>query len=414
MKKYISPSLVNGKINAPASKSYLQRAVIAAMLAQGRSVLHNCTLCDDSKAVLSIAQSLGAKVIKDYSDIIITGGFQVPSGELNCHESGLALRMLSPIVALLPDPITVNGSGSLLNRPIELIIDSLSQLNIKVISNNHQLPITIDGNLLGGNFEIDGSNGSQLLTGLLMALPLAQKDSIISVKNLKSKPYIDITIDLLREFGICIYHDNYQQFRITGNQSYKNTNYNIEGDWSSAAFMLVAGAIAGEIEILGVNPKSKQADIRILDVLKAVGAEISVSNESIIIKKNNLIGFDFDAEDCPDLFPPLVALAANCKTPSTINGVSRLYSKESNRAVSLQEEFNKIGVSINIDENRMIIKPSQIKFNTVNSHNDHRVVMATAVAALCSEQGIEIEDYECINKSYPDFFNDLHKTTQHK
>lgn len=413
MKRFIFPSLVNGTINAPASKSYLQRAVIASMLAPGRSVLHNCTLCDDAKAVLSIAQNLGAKIIKDYSDIIITGGFHLPSVDLNCHESGLALRMISPIVALFPKEITVNGSGSLLQRPINDMIETFANYHIDVKSTLSQLPITISGNLHGGYFEMDGSIGSQLLTGFLMALPLAKEDSVIMVKNLKSKPYIDMTIELLRDFGVKIDHLDYKQFTIKGSQNYQPREYIIEGDWSSAAFLFVAGAIAGAIEVKGLNPKSKQADIRILEVLKKVGADVSIANDSISIKKKHLNGFDFDATDCPDLFPPLVALASHCKTPSTIQGVSRLFAKESNRAYTLKQEFEKIGVNISINGDEMTINPSVIKFNTVNSHNDHRIAMAIAIAALVSEKGIEIEDVDCVNKSYPNFFQDIQKVTQY-
>ena len=411
MKISIFPSLVSGSVKAPSSKSYMQRALVASMLAHGRTTLYYRSLCDDSKAVLEIIQDLGAN-IEVYSDkIIVSGGFKIPLHELNCHESGLALRMISPIVALLKGKVTINGSGSLLNRPIDVIVDTFSNLNINLTTSNNKLPITIQGSLLGGNYEVDGSKGSQLISGLLMALPLAQKNSELIVKDLKSKPYIAMTLDLLQTFGIEVVNDNFENFIISGNQTYKSTEYAIEGDWSNAAFLLVAGALAGEIEVLGLNLTSKQADIRILEVLKQVGADVICSENSIKVVKNRLSGFEFNAEDCPDLFPPLVAMAAYCKTKSTIHGVSRIYAKESNRAVTLKEEFEKIGVKITIEDNTMVIHPSEIQFNTVNSHQDHRIAMALAIAGLGSNNGLEIVGFECVDKSYPHFLEDFKSIT---
>jgi 3-phosphoshikimate 1-carboxyvinyltransferase len=412
MKISIVPSLVNGCVKAPSSKSYMQRALVATMMSQSRSTLYYSSLCDDSKAVLEIIQDLGANVEVYPNKIIVSGGFQVPLHELNCHESGLALRMISPIVALFTEKVTINGSGSLLNRPIDIIVDAFSNLNIKISTSNNKLPITVDGNLQGGNYEVDGSKGSQIITGLLMALPLANKNSELSVKDLKSKPYISMTLDLLQTFGIEVVNDNFEKFIISGNQTYKSTEYAIEGDWSNAAFLLVAGAIVGEIEVLGLNLTSKQADIKILEVLKQVGADVICSENSIKVVKNRLSVFEFNAEDCPDLFPPLVALAAYCKTKSTIHGVSRLYAKESNRAVTLKEEFEKIGVKITIEDNTMVIHPSEIQFNTVNSHQDHRIAMALAIAGLGSKKGLEINGFECVDKSYPHFLEDLKSITQ--
>jgi 3-phosphoshikimate 1-carboxyvinyltransferase len=412
MKTFISPSSVNGKVCAPASKSYMQRAIIASMLADGHSMLNNCSLCNDTNAVIEIARVLGAKIEQHNSQILIDGGFRVPSSELNCNESGLALRMISPIAALLNDKVIINGGGSLLSRPLDMITDALAKLNINFTITGERLPLTIFGNLQGGDIEIDGSKSSQLLSGLLMALPLAKNNSTIVVNQLKSKPYIDMTIELLNQFGIEITHSQYHHFFISGNQKYRSVNYTIEGDWSSASFLLVAGAVGGQTEMTGLNPTSKQADSRLLGVLSAVGANVIVSENMITVKKNRLAGFEFDAVDSPDLFPPLVTLATQCNSPSIIHGVSRLFSKESNRAMTLMQEFDKIGVEIKLSSNSMIVNPSKIKFNVANSHNDHRIAMALAVAALSSEEGIEIEDFECINKSYPQFLNDLNTITQ--
>lgn len=412
MKLHIKPSSVNGTIDAPASKSYLQRAIMTSSLCNGTSILDGINLCDDSKALLNIAQQLGATIEYHGRQMTIRGGITTPNSILNCHESGLALRMLSPIVALLNGSTTITGCGSLLNRPIDMISDALMQMKITVTTNNGKLPITIGGNLQGGTIEIDGSKGSQLLTGLLMALPMAKNDSKIIVRNLKSKPYIEMTLEVLKNWNIEIETTNFEEFFIKGNQQYSPANYTIEGDWSGAAFMLVAGAIAGNVTVNGLQKNSKQADAKIVEVLNKVGSLMSFTDNSISIQKNRLSGFDFDATDCPDLFPPLVALAVHCNSTSTIAGVSRLFTKESNRAETLVDVFTKLGVDIRIQNDSMIIEPSTLKYNTINAHNDHRIAMAVSIAALRSDCGVEIDGFECINKSYPEFYNDLKTITQ--
>lgn len=408
----IKPSSVNGKIQAPASKSYMQRAIMASALTEGTSVLSNCSFCEDTLALLNIAQQLGAKIHQKETILEITGDFTSPTSILNCHESGLALRMTAPIVALLSTPTQIIGTGSLIHRPIDMISEALKQLKIEIKTSNGQLPLTISGPLLGGNIEIDGSKGSQLHTGLLMSLPLAKNNSTILVHHLTSKPYIEMTLEVLTAWNIEIIHHDFTEFIIAGNQHYKPTNFIIEGDWSSAAFMLVAGAIAGNITVNGLNKNSKQADAKIMEVIHQVGASIQYSNNSITVSKNELNGFDFDATNCPDLFPPLVALAVHCNSTSTIQGVSRLFNKESNRADSLVKEFTNLGANIKITDNQMIIKPSSLKPGIVDSHNDHRIVMATAISALGSDAGVEINGFDCINKSYPDFYTDLKTITQ--
>ena len=412
MKTFIHPSFVKGSITAPSSKSFLQRAIIAATLSSGHSILTGYSHCSDSAAIIEIARTLGAIIEQNGDKLMIDGGFVVPLSELNCNESGLALRIISPIAALLHGETSINGKGTLLRRPIEPIVDALTRLGVEVSAYERGLPLKISGFLKGGNIEIDGSKGSQLLSGLLMALPLADNNSNITVRQLKSKPYIDMTIEMLKLFGIEISNDNYEHFRILGNQKYRSANYCIEGDWSGASFLLVAGACLGEIEVKGLNIKSKQADARIMQVLSAAGANIELSDNSVVVKRNRLDAFEFNAEDCPDLFPPLVALASQCSAPSAIYGVSRLFSKESNRALTLKQEFEKIGTEIITDGNKMVVKPSKIRFNSTNSHNDHRIAMALSIAALCSEKGVEIDDFDCINKSYPNFLNDLRSVSK--
>lgn len=407
MERSVEPSGVEGKIKAPSSKSMTQRAIAAAMLAEGQTTIINPSYCDDSLAAMSIAVGLGAKVEPGTNELKITGCGELKETKLNCGESGLAIRMFSPIAALFPAEITMSGGGSLKKRPMLMIEDALGQLGVRCKSTGGFLPLTIHGPVKGGNLEINGSVSSQLLTGLLMALPLANKDSEIKVINLKSRPYIDMTIQILKDFGISIGNSNYSLFHIAGNQCYKALTYSVESDWSGAAFLLVAGAINGHLEIEGLNSRSKQSDMAIIDALRKAGASISIKNNKIEVSKSELKGFRFDATESPDLFPPLVALAAYCKGETRIKGVSRLEHKESNRAATLKEEFAKLNVKIDIDDDMMLIQGGKVSGGKVFSHDDHRIAMAVSVAALGATGTVSIKDSQCVTKSYPEFYDDL-------
>jgi 3-phosphoshikimate 1-carboxyvinyltransferase len=407
MERYVDPSAIKGKIKAPASKSMTQRAIAAALLAHGQSIIHNPSYCDDSLAAMSIAVGLGARVEPEANELKINGSVELKEPKLNCGESGLAIRMFSPIAALYPTEITMVGANSLKKRPMIMIEEALKQLGVKSSSAGGFLPLTIHGPIKGGFCEIDGSISSQLLTGLLMALPLASKDSEIKVNNLKSKPYIDMTIRLLNSFGIKIHNTDYKQFRIPGNQKYIPGSYNVEGDWSGGAFLLVAGAINGNLSIVGLNKESLQSDRAIISALEKAGAHIKINENQIDISKSELKAFDFDATDCPDLFPPLVALASFCTGLSTIKGVSRLIHKESNRGETLKEEFNKMNIKIEIKDDLMLITGGKPQGAHVESHEDHRIAMAVAVTALGAAGKVYIRDSQCVVKSYPGFFDDL-------
>jgi 3-phosphoshikimate 1-carboxyvinyltransferase len=407
MERYVDPSAIKGKIKAPASKSMTQRAIAAALLANGQSIIHNPSYCDDSLAAMSIAVGLGARVEPEANELKINGSVELKEPKLNCGESGLAIRMFSPIAALYPTEITMVGANSLKKRPMIMIEEALKQLGVKCSSTGGFLPLTIHGPIKGGFCEIDGSVSSQLLTGLLMALPLATKDSEIKVNNLKSKPYIDMSIRLLSSFGIKIHNTDYKQFRIPGNQKYTPVSYTVEGDWSGGAFLLVAGAINGNLSVMGLNKESLQSDRAIISALEKAGAHIKISENQIDISKSELKAFDLDATDCPDLFPPLVALASSCTGVSTIKGVSRLKHKESNRGETLKEEFGKMNIKIEIKDDVMSITGGKPQGAHVESHEDHRIAMAVAVTALGASGRVYIRDSQCVVKSYPGFFDDL-------
>ncbi len=407
MERYLEPSALKGSIKAPASKSMTQRAIAAALLADGESIIHNPSYCDDSLAAMSIAVGLGARIEPQVNEMKIVGSAVLKEPKLNCGESGLAIRMFSPIAALYPVEICMIGANSLKKRPMFMIEDALNQLGAKCSSTAGFLPLSIRGPLTGGKCEIDGSVSSQLLTGLLMALPLAKKDSEIKVNNLKSKPYIDMTIEILSSFGITIENQGYSLFRVPCKQKYTPLSYNVEGDWSSGAFLLVAGAINGHITVSGLRKNSRQSDMSIIYALEKAGAKMMIGDDKIEISKSELTSFDFDATDSPDLFPPLVALASYCKGTSVIKGVSRLIYKESDRAKTLQEEFGKMNIKIEIKDDIMNVTGGNPQSSKVESHEDHRIAMAVAITALGASGRVYIRDSQCVAKSYPGFFDDL-------
>ena len=384
-----------------------QRAIAAALLADGQSVIHNPSYCDDSLAAMSIAVGLGARGEPQVNELKIIGSATLKESKLNCGESGLAIRMFSPIAALYQAEITLVGANSLKKRPMFMIEEALNQLVVKCISSGVFLPLTIKGQLTGGQCDIDGSVSSQLLTGLLMALPLATKDSVIKVNNLKSKPYIDMTIQILKSFGITVENKDYKLFHIPGNQKYTQDNYTVEGDWSGGAFLLVAGAINGELSITGLHRDSKQSDMSIVNALKKAGAKMTIGENQIEISKSELKAFEFDATESPDLFPPLVALASYCEGISAIKGVSRLIFKESDRAKTLSEEFGKMNIKIEINNDLMFVTWGQPQGARVESHDDHRIAMAVTVASLGATGRVSLRDSQCVAKSYPGFFDDL-------
>ena len=409
MKQIISSSAISGSITPPCSKSYAQRALAVALLADGESTIGNLELCDDTRLAIRCIEALGAEVtLIDDSTIRVRGGLAPRTDRLHIGESGLATRLFTPIASLHNQPITINGEGTILYRPISMMIDPLRQLGVEVRDGGGFLPIQVCGPMQGGEVAVDGSISSQFLTGLLLSLPMAQNDTTIYVKNLKSLPYVDMTIDTARRFGVEIAHKDYCEFFIEGNQHYTATDYMIEGDWSGAAPMFVAGAVAGEVTVENISRLSLQADTAIIDALISAGAEVESTDNAITVRHRRLKAFEFDATHCPDLFPALVALAANCEGTSTLYGTERLLHKESNRAATLAEEYAKAGIEVDINEqNIMRVRGGKIHGCTADSHGDHRIAMSMAIAALTADAPITIEGAECVAKSYPSFFDDL-------
>jgi 3-phosphoshikimate 1-carboxyvinyltransferase len=399
----------------------MQRACAAALLSKGPSIIHNPGHSNDDKAALDIIKKLGAEIRINNEQLIISSrGVSPISHEVNCGESGLSIRMFTPIIALANEAITIGGEGSLRDRPMYFFDEILPQLGVKIKSNKGKVPIVVQGPLHPKTIEIDGSLSSQFLTGLLMSYAGTDADNVsIKVNNLKSKPYIDLTLDVMKKFGLNVpENDNYERFIFDhtthdpGPDSYRDTTheYTVEGDWSGGAFLLVAGAIAGQITIRGLDMTSTQADKVIMNALSNANASFAVEAKGIKIRSGKMSAFEFDATDCPDLFPPLVALASYCNGETRIRGVSRLTHKESNRAISLEQEFGKMGVKIEVSDDVMKIYGSgNVTGAKVHSHHDHRIAMACAVAALKAQGEMVIEGADAVKKSYPDFYDDLKK-----
>ena len=420
MNVIISPSSIHGSLSAPASKSSLQRACAAALISAGESIIRNPGSSNDDHAAIRVIRALGATVenFPDGSLHISSSGIKPVNDFVNCGESGLGIRMFAPLAALSTHRITIEGEGSLLSRPMDFFDRVFPLLGIDLRSNLGKLPLQLKGPLVPANIRTDGSLSSQFLTGLLMAYSAAGAEDVsIEVTNLKSRPYIDLTLKVMRDFGLKVPENRgYASFYFSKESHAKpegTIEYDVEGDWSGAAFLLVAAAIAGHCRVRGLDADSTQADRAILQALRDAGVPLQISKTEVGAGADHpviLKGFHFDATDCPDLFPPLVALASCCTGSSFIKGVNRLAHKESNRGLALQEEFAKLGVPILMNEDTMGIQGTQeLNAGSVHSHHDHRIAMATAVAALRANGPVLIEKADAINKSYPEFFRDLEK-----
>lgn len=417
MQVTVSPTTIKGVVTAPASKSAMQRACAAALLKGGKTVLHNPGVSNDDEAALDIITQLGAQVQKQNNTIeIVSNGVAPVNDEINCGESGLSARMFTSIAALSKTPIAITGTGSLVKRPFDFFTEVLPQLGVDAKSSNGLLPLRIHGPLQPKEITVDGSLSSQFLTGLLFAYAAVGAQNVaITVQNLASKPYVDLTLKVIKDFGFQQpANENYERFSFgiseppTINHKPQTLNYSVEGDWSGGAFLLVAGAVAGDVLVKGLDVFSTQADKAILQALMQAKAVMSIEEGQIQVRKSRLQSFHFNATDCPDLFPPLVALAAYCEGTTVIEGVHRLTHKESNRALTLQEEFGKMGVEISFQDDLMLISGGQgVKGAAVHSRHDHRIAMACAVAALGADGDVRVDEAEAVNKSYPQFWEHL-------
>ena len=480
--RFIGTGTANGngencpQCTMPSSKSFAQRAIIAAALADGVSHLRGYTPCGDNEAALQVARNLGAEISVEGNELIIKGisaSFGslaqlrsedgTPSEDqdgnpvLHVGESGLLTRMMIPVMAQLSSkPVTFTGEKTLLGRPLtgaKEIMDAFGAgIASSVISSEVEkspapvrVPLTVTGPLKAGRAEISGKHGSQLISGLLMALPFAERNSSLIVHEPKSIPYMFITLEVLKKFGIKVGNDmlggrdflesdgdwslcTEMVFKVKGGQSYKAADIDLEGDWSAAANFLVAGAVFGKLEIQGLDTTSLQADLSIMDILMDAGASLSQldgDKGSITVQRAPLKAFNLDASNCPDLFPVIAVLAAFCQGTSRLAGTGRLANKESDRAKAIIGMLTQMGVQAHIEGDVMVIEghslaqrllshvipgevegsvaPGLLRGGAYTSHHDHRMVMALKVAELGADGPVVIDDEECVAKSFPQF-----------
>jgi len=324
--------------------------------------------------------------------------------------------MFTPIAALLSGDTELGAEGSLRRRPVTTIEACLESLGGRATTQAGLPPVLVSGPLQGGRAELDASTSSQFLTGLLIALPCAAGSSELAVSNIVSSGYVDLSLDTMAAFGVGAGASaDCSRFSIPGGQAYKARDFEVEGDWSGAAFLLVAAAIAGKLgsvlRLDGLKLDSSQPDRAILEVLSLAGAEVvelpGSPSGSVLVGRRDLSSFSFDATDCPDLFPPLVALASVCQGLSVLTGARRLASKESDRATALKEEFGRLGIKVEVEGDRMLVTGGRPRGGRVDSRGDHRIAMAAAVAGLAASGEVQIEGAECVAKSWPSFFEDL-------
>lgn len=405
----IKPKLLEGNINIPPSKSLAHRAIIASSLANGRSIIKNVDFSSDILATIDGMRKLGAKVEIDGDTLTIDGSFpKLEKSIINAKESGSTLRFLIPIGMLTGEKITFKGENNLVNRPLDVYTNIFKEKGIKYHVGDKSLPITIYDKLVSGEYRFRGDISSQFITGLLYALPLLKEDSkIILTTPLESIGYVDLTIDILSKFGIKILNKGYTEFIIPGNQEYHPYDYTVEGDYSQAAFFLVADALGSNIKINGLNPQSNQGDKKILNDLLAYGLTINKTLTEITVSGKSR-GCKISFKHSPDLAPALSVLAALSTGESLFVDAERLRIKESDRISSMINELNILGANVSETLDTMsFLGVESLKGGIVDSHNDHRIAMALAIASTRATEEVRINNAECVKKSYPNFWEDF-------
>jgi len=406
----ITPSTLRGTVCVPTSKSVSHRAVICAALAEGTSKLRGILVSDDLIATIAAMEAFGAVIRQEEGNLIITGtDCKNPLQQMiDCNESGSTLRFLIPL-GLNGQTTTFCGRGKLVDRPLHDYFNILNKQLIPYQTTDGHLPLSVTGVLKPGKFHLRGDVSSQFVSGLLFALPrLAGDSSIIITTAMESKGYIDLTLSMLERFGINIINQNYQEFIVPGNQTYKSTDYHAEGDYSQVAFWLAAGTLGDPICCSGLNPNSLQGDKVIIDLIKEMGGKLTQGENSIESSPAITKGIVIDASQCPDLVPILTVLAAVSDGTTQIIRAGRLRIKECDRLQAMSQELNKLGAHVEEHEDSLTIhgRP-HLTGGTVHSWHDHRIAMALAIASIACQQPVTIKHSECVSKSYPNFWQDF-------
>ncbi len=402
-------SVINGIIEPPSSKSYTHRAIAIASLAEGRSIITNPLFSRDTIATINACKTLGANIIDD-GNLTIYGKneFEARDREINAENSGTTIRIAIAMSALVKEGKTVlTGDSSLRKRPMQPLVDALRELGVKCYTTDGKAPVTVyGGGIKGGTTNINGSISSQFISALLISSIYAKDDVTINVINEQvSRPYIDSTIAVMNRFNVNIVNEDYKRYYIS-KQSYKPTEFKVPSDMSSVAILLAAGALLGEITVMNLDLSLPQGDSKIIDILKDMDADISISNNSIKVRSKELTGGEFDLKDTPDLLPVLAILALKAKH-IRIKGVRHARVKETDRISIIASELRKLGAEIKEYDDGLDIKaPDKLKNAILSSYDDHRLFMVFTIASMLTDNSI-VEGLESVDVSYPNFINDI-------
>ena len=413
MKAIVYPCTPFGTCVIPPSKSLSHRAITAAALASGTSIIENISYSKDILATIEAIRTIGAKITESGTTLTIQGiGTlqDLPQKMIDCNESGSTLRFLIPLFALSEQSMIFTGKGRLLERPQSVYQELFAKQGLTFLQNKEQ--IVVRGPLQAGDYVLEGNISSQFISGLLFALPLLPAASSITVKEpFESASYVELTIDVLKRFGIEIMRESHNRFMIKGNQQYQAAHDRVESDYSQAAFFAVLGALHKGITLSNLSVTSKQGDQAILAILEKSGIIIDQTKENVVIHGGEVQGSEIDLADCPDLGPILMVLGAFAKGMTHIYHAKRLRYKESDRIAAMETELKKLGVEISSSEDEIWIKGSPAYQGGValEAHNDHRIVMSLAVATTLCKKPCVIIGAQAISKSYPHFFADLER-----
>lgn len=407
----IHPGITKGKVKIPPSKSMSHRAIICAALAKGKSRIENVAYSKDILITIEGMRALGATIIT-HDDFVEIEGIQdfhhLKYNTIDCGESGSTLRFFIPIFSLCEEIIQFNGSQRLMERPQKAYQDIFANRGLSFIQEDGK--IEISGALSSGEYILDGNVSSQFISGLLFILPLLEGHSTIHIKPpFESRSYVDLTLQMLAYFGVHAHFTDEHTIDIPGKQSYHNVCYSIEGDYSQLAFFAVLAALNSDLKITGVNHDSLQGDKEIIEILRNAGVKIEEILQGYHVFKSDVKGSKIDLANCPDLGPILCTLGAYANGETHIYNAQRLRIKESDRIEAMQKELTTLGASLQCEEGDIYIQgapqyPGGCKFH---GHNDHRIVMSIAVASTICEQANTIDEAQAIQKSYPQFFDDL-------
>ena len=404
MRLTFSGSAVRGRVSPPASKSHTHRAFFLSSLANGKSLITNPLLSADTLSTLNSIRSIGASVWKGCSGIQITGGnLHPPTVEVDTENSGTTMRLLAGISSMFSDRVTITGDDSLKKRPMSELLNALGQMGVECSSDEGYPPVTVKGPNHGGDVSIDGNISSQYISSLMIVAPMLDRDTKITIRGgLVSRPYLDITSHMMSLFGADVNIEDHEI--VIRNGGYSPCNYSVPADFSSAAFPLVAGALAGTVSVTGMDLDDPQGDKEIVNILRGAGASISVDKDTVTSERGELRGMDLDIGDNPDLFPILAVLFSTADGTTRLYGAPQLRFKESDRIDTTVRMLRTIGADIEgTDDGCIIHGVRKLKGGEIDNANDHRIMMAAAVASLVSESPITMNNAECCSVSYPMF-----------